>query len=448
MNINFNQVTSINVKQEPTKKNRNVASSNKENEFSYSMENSLNENKSLTSKEDNENNKDKIPGENKEDKKKNLESLLYFVNFISSDNVDYEENIFDFNKDLLDSSMDISSEGIGDVLKAVGMSKEKIENGIIPKGDILEHISTNNIKFKDVIGNLNLNNNVSVDKINLDIPTTEMININFEVNGELNNSLEIDGEVENTEFENESLENILDSRELLNNIKNHLTKEVNKINKSDNSETSDLNNNINNENKMNIKPINSQEILNIKTKNQSPENILKEISGESDLKNNFMMQFVNNIRTVDAKEFQEIYSKNLNTNTKIDFVKDFIDSVQYMKDNNKSEMIVKLNPEQLGKMDIKYETVKDSVRLMITVENKEALKIMTNVIVDIKNMIKENHQINLENIQVDLNQFGFDSNEGNNNKGEGNSKKGNNTIKIEDEEKNSESKDLRSGILV
>ena len=146
---------------------------------------------------------------------------------------------------------------------------------------------------------------------------------------------------------------------------------------------------------------------------------------------------------------KEVIEKTIDATDTTKFVKEFIESIKYMSTNNKSEMIVRINPEHLGKMDIKYEVVKDAVRLMIRVENAEALKLIDNTIIDIKHMIRENHQINLDNIHVDLQQFEFNSDNHNSRQNEGqDNQKSKNSIKIEDEEIIKDEKNLRSGILV
>ncbi|EIA21842.1 Putative flagellar hook-length control protein [Candidatus Arthromitus sp. SFB-2] len=145
-------------------------------------------------------------------------------------------------------------------------------------------------------------------------------------------------------------------------------------------------------------------------------------------------------------------NKVLDSSNHQKFVKEFIENIEYMSSNNKNQMIVKLNPDHLGRMDIKYEVVKDNIRLMIKVENQDAVKFMETTILDIRNMIKEVHNINLENIQVDLQEFGFNPNDGRGNKDSDNSNSSTSktpTIKIEDEGiNNDDNRDLRKGILV
>lgn len=389
MNVNLNQFTSMNTKQEPVKANKTQRSNNREDRFSYSMEKSLNslKNKKTSSKKNdikddkrvNRDKDDKYDKDDKDDEKEELKSLLYLIDFINSDTND-GKNIFDIDG----SDIEIDEDILANMLSKLGVDMDKINAKKISREELLEGLAQDKLAFEKIIEELNL------------FKDTKMMN----------------------------------DKELLNNIKNEIS---NKINNLENNSMSSLK---------------SQEHFNSLNMDKSANNILKEISGDGGLNNNINMQFLDNIRNIDSKNFEEIYSQNLNTNINTKFVEEFIDSIKYMRDNNKTEMIVKLNPESLGKMDIKYESVKDSVRLLITVETQEALKIMTNSINDIKNMIKENHQVNLDNIQVDLNQFGFNSDDQNSNSNKNNNEKSKNTIRIDDEEVKIDNKDVRSGVLV
>ena len=439
MNVNLNQFTSMKTKKESINKKRPYDTiKNLENNFSKSMEKSLNslnkESEHVKAKNNNiEKPFNKIKDNNKNSQK--IDKNTYDIN--NSENMEIQEN-----------DIEVQESENKDELKKVDSKKQDEEKELKNLLYIINFIYSNDTKDKKNI--FDLNNNQIGEEIDVNIISDLLSKIGVDIN-KINSKNVSKEEItslltgENTAFENvlEELDlgYMLDNQQLLNNIKNEISK---KLSTNSNLETETLN--VTED--LKIPEMKPQEHMNPSTTND--KNILKEISGDSDLNNNYNMQFLDNIRNIDSKNFENVYANNLNTRVTTKFVREFIDSIKYMQDNNKSQMIVKLNPEHLGKMDIKYETVKDQIRLIIRVENEESLKIMNNAITDIKNIISETHEINLENIQVDLNQFQFNEDNQNNSRNDNNESKSKNTLKINDEDNKIESKnkDLRSGILV
>lgn len=350
--------------------------------------------------------------------------------FLPQENLIINKNAYVKNSYVPELNLDSNSEKIlvdNDFMKKIlgelGIDKNQIDFGSIDKVEFAQKILSNSDGFKFLI-----KNTISDFKKN-DVDFVK--NVNQILDGG----------------------KLLNSGELLQNIKNEISQKINRV---ENFESPRVNQNVGQpetKNFVEIKNLNS--ISEIKNHSKS-DNILEEISGlnkEND--KNFENYLVNNVRTHDLNIDVEVFHKAIDTTVQTKFVKEFVESIDYMKTNNKTEMILKLNPEHLGKMDIKYEVVKDNVRLMIRVEKVEALKILDSTITDIKNMIRENHQINLDNIQVDLKEFTFNSN------GQGSSQNKNYNenrnqnpqsfnLKLEDEEIPEEIKkqNLRSGILV
>lgn len=320
----------------------------------------------------------------------------------------------------------------------------------------------NDVSLMFIFNQLFINDNFDNNKVNLDnVNKDELIQNIFKNNDTLNSLVkDIVSDFENSDMDfvnniNKIFENgkFLTSDQLLKNIKNEISQ---KINKSEVNDLELIKNNIDHFNNSDSEIKNLNSISEIKTSFDKSENILKEISGTvKEIDKNFENFLVNNMRSNNLNSEIGVFHKVIDTTVQTKFVKEFVESINYMNTNNKSEMIIKLNPEHLGKMDIKYEVVKDNVRLMIRVEKVEALKFIDNLVGDIKNMIKENHQINLDNIHVNLQEFGFSSNnqQGSNqknNKQEDNKSVQAINLKLEDEENSydKEKKNLRSGILV
>lgn len=438
MNVNLNNLNASISKQDSVKQTKNNDNEKKSSSFEESLNDSLNSvdknkdlNKSVSKIINNENefkvNEDGISDENLEI----LKGIVCLLNLVCNEKIDNNENVFNFKDNLeinfseegslnLFSENNIDENALSKILYNLGIDQNKIDLKNISKGEVVQKILDNSEGFKMIIKN-------------------EISQFDEENLGE--NILKfLDSE------------NFLTDKELLNNIKNEISTKINgamseKVS-NENVEYEKINvlNQVENLNTVDeFKKLNSNS--DIKNDTTNIENILKEISGEVELDKNIESYFVDTLRNSDLPK--EIIEKTIDATDTTKFVKEFIESIKYMSTNNKSEMIVRINPEHLGKMDIKYEVVKDTVRLMIRVENAEALKLIDNTIVDIKHMIRENHQINLDNIHVDLQQFEFNSDNQNSRQNEGQDKhKSKNSIKIEDEEIIKDEKNLRSGILV
>ena len=437
MNVNLNNLNASISKQDSVKQTKNNDSEKKSSSFEESLNdslNSVNKNKDLNknvSKINNENefkiNEDSISDENLE----TLESIVYLLNLVCNEKIDNNENVFNFNDNLeinfseegslnLFSENNIDENALSKILYNLGVDQNKIDLKNISKGEVVQNILDNSEGFKMII-----KNEISqFDEENLDENILKFLDS----------------------------ENFLTDKELLSNIKNEISTKINRAisekvsNENVEHEKINVLNQVENLNTVDeFKKLNSNS--DIKNDTTNIENILKEISGEVELDKNIESYFVDTLRNSDLPK--EIIEKTIDATDTTKFVKEFIESIKYMSTNNKSEMIVRINPEHLGKMDIKYEVVKDAVRLMIRVENAEALKLIDNTIIDIKHMIRENHQINLDNIHVDLQQFEFNSDNQNSRQNEGqDNQKSKNSIKIEDEEIIKDEKNLRSGILV
>lgn len=437
MNVNLNNLNASISKQDSVKQTKNNDSEKKSSSFEESLNdslNSVNKNKDLNknvSKINNENefkiNEDSISDENLE----TLESIVYLLNLVCNEKIDNNENVFNFNDNLeinfseegslnLFSENNIDENALSKILYNLGVDQNKIDLKNISKGEVVQNILDNSEGFKMII-----KNEISqFDEENLDENILKFLDS----------------------------ENFLTDKELLSNIKNEISTKINRAisekvsNENVEHEKINVLNQVENLNTVDeFKKLNSNS--DIKNDTTNIENILKEISGEVELDKNIESYFVDTLRNSDLPK--EVIEKTIDATDTTKFVKEFIESIKYMSTNNKSEMIVRINPEHLGKMDIKYEVVKDAVRLMIRVENAEALKLIDNTIIDIKHMIRENHQINLDNIHVDLQQFEFNSDNQNSRQNEGqDNQKSKNSIKIEDEEIIKDEKNLRSGILV
>lgn len=434
MNVNLNNFNASISKQDSVKQTKNNENEKKSSSFEESLNNSLNpvdknrdSNRSVSKITNNENesevNEDGISDENLE----TLESsIIYLLNLVCNEKTDNKEKFFNFKDNLetnfseeeslnLFSENNIDENALYRILYNLGVDQNRIDLKNISKSEVVQKILDNSEAFKMIIRN--------------EISQFDERDINENILKFLDS------------------EKFLTDKELLNNIKNEISAKINRaVSEKVSNENVNVLNQVENLNTVDeLKKLNSNSYIKNDTVNS--ENILKEISGEIELDKNIENYFVDTIRNSDLSK--KIMEKTIDATDTSRFVKEFIENIKYMSTNNKHEMIVRINPDHLGKMDIKYEFVKDTVRLMIRVENAESLKLIENTIVDIKNMIRENHQINLDNIHVDLQQFEFNSDNQNSRQNEGqDNHKSKNSIKIEDDEIIKDEKNLRSGILV
>lgn len=355
----------------------------------------------------------------------NLEIIFLVMDIVHDDVVlnddkiekpsSFSENIFErvsSNSDLKRSRVE---KFLSDFFQSIGFDKNKIESNNITKDEVVKQIFANEKKFDKFI-------------------KTEILKIdkNFFVD-----DVKDDGK------------NILNDKQLFINVKNEVAHKINQ-NKYDQNK----HNQTNEPKNIHIKEqlYDKITILN-KPNNKILDDVqfLKEISMDKNVvERSIENYFVDTIRTSDVRMDDPIKTIDIKDSEK--FVKEFIESINYMKTNNKTEMVVKLNPDHLGRMDIKYEFTKESVRVVMKVENRKALELIENKIADIKLIVKENNQINLENIHVELQQYNQNSNSGggngrNQNQNPNHDKEKMN-LKIDDDGSEKDDNDLRSGVLV
>ncbi len=486
-NLNCGVVKQNGVKQS----NKNVKNDSEISNFKDSFNESIN-----LQDQDSSNIKQKIEPKNHvetlydsldEADKQSLQVILSILNILGSEEIDVQRNFFEFNEDFVigeneeNNNVELDNTKLIRDMSRVEVYSEKMKNSRLI--DFEHELSNSDLKFSDYnftaekIQNKNLTD-IDLDNSNQEVMKNILVEIGFDLNKieskDISNQEIIQRIMGNIEgfkslvknefdkigennFGNQLLEEInfegflLEDKELVKNIENEINIKLNtKLNTEISIDYSRDSNNIIDRKFENASNLN--DVRKIGDKINNDDAILKEISGDVQINKNIDNYFVNVFRN-NSGEIQNLsLNKVLDSSNHQKFVKEFIENIEYMSSNNKNQMIVKLNPDHLGRMDIKYEVVKDNIRLMIKVENQDAVKFMETTILDIRNMIKEVHNINLENIQVDLQEFGFNPNDGRGNKDSDNSNSSTSktpTIKIEDEGiNNDDNRDLRKGILV
>lgn len=354
---------------------------------------------------------------------KNIDALLsLFLN----DNP--EQNNLDLK---IINNMDFSVEGIEGEDSLLNIEDTHIQNILMDIGISQDQIDSNNITYSDIIDKVVENSDTfkaSLRKeINNLVPDNDLLD-------------DLIGDIDEI--------NVLDSKDMLNNIKNEIKHMLNKSVGNNTEGVQNLNGQVNHLNNLdNISVMNNAHLMRSREDN-SVDSLIDKINNQ-DIGINPNIQFDNVIRS-NSTNLDEVVS--VRVVNRVELVNDFIESLDYMSTNNKTEMIVKVNPDHLGKMDIKYEVVKDQIRLNIKIENRDVAKMMESVVQDIKSIIKETHSINLDNIHVNLEQSTFGYNEqrenSQNRHNDDTFKINSPNIRIDEEENIDKNNDLKRGILV
>lgn len=131
-------------------------------------------------------------------------------------------------------------------------------------------------------------------------------------------------------------------------------------------------------------------------------NLLKDIIGEKEINKDFTKSFMINQSLIDSNVTSQVQgSENLIAN-KSTIVQDIIKSVKFMENNNMKELIVKINPKELGQIVITLVLEADKMNAKIMANNKEAYSLLNSNLKDLKNGLSD---VNLKVDQVQVGIF-------------------------------------------
>ena len=142
----------------------------------------------------------------------------------------------------------------------------------------------------------------------------------------------------------------------------------------------------------------------------------------------FMNQF-ENVKTVDISKV-EVSNITINKNN---FDVDVIKNIKYMETNSIKDLIVKMNPKELGEITIKLTIESGVMKASITAQNKDTYNLLNTNIQDISDRLK-NMDIKIHSLDIGIYEdstfFKKDSNGKNNNGTQNNNGGQNNNLKI------------------
>lgn len=133
---------------------------------------------------------------------------------------------------------------------------------------------------------------------------------------------------------------------------------------------------------------------------KSDDGILKNLLSDNNDKisrvTNFMTQF-NNLK-VDSNTVSDLEKVVINKNT---VGNDMIKALKYMQTNNKTDLVVKINPKELGEVVIKITMEAGAMKASINAANKEAYSLLNSNLSDITSKL-QNNDIKIQDLSLNL----------------------------------------------
>jgi len=126
------------------------------------------------------------------------------------------------------------------------------------------------------------------------------------------------------------------------------------------------------------------------------KNLLSDNNDKISRVTNFMSQF-NNMK-VDNNAVSDLENLVINKNT---IGTDMIKALKFMQTNNKTDLIVKINPKELGEVVIKITMESGAMKASINAANKEAYNLLNSNLTDITNKL-QNTDIKIQDVSLSL----------------------------------------------
>lgn len=171
-----------------------------------------------------------------------------------------------------------------------------------------------------------------------------------------------------------------------------------------------------------------------------------ELNNELDLVNTINISKNNS----DIK-FEEVYIRQSDIRQGY-MTKDIVQTVKYLKNNNLEELSVKMNPKELGEININLLKIDGEEKCVITLSNEDTFNLLKDNINEIKNHLSS-LDIKVKEIYIEIrsdnqNNFSDSLNENSNKNNNKEEKKNNNKIIIEDVDNYLDNDDTNINLLV
>lgn len=362
----------------------------------------------------------------------------------------YQEDVKLENSNIISDLKTVFNNEVNYELNNVSLSEEQVEliNENVKKLSGVYFEKSNEIIVNEV---KNLKNN-NIDNVYLEQRVGEYLSI--EKNGFIDERIKYIKEVMNAIENNSDLNSIKSNASLLN-IISELRDEINSYSSNDRVIENEIiiNSNINNEDILKLEDLEltfNKDIIseNIKIENEVDNelNILNKIAFDEVKSriviNNNQVKKVNIELVINNKDdflndidsdFKEqnidtiLNFNNIATNSYTDkntaikqpqnirngyITQDIVEAINYLNTNNIEELSVKMNPEDLGEINVKLIKTKSEEKCIITLSKEESFNLIKENINEIKTHLS-NLEINMKEISVEIksnNQNGFSDN--------------------------------------
>lgn len=127
------------------------------------------------------------------------------------------------------------------------------------------------------------------------------------------------------------------------------------------------------------------------------KNLLSDSNDKISRVTTFMSQLNNNMK-VDNNAITDVQKLVINKNT---VGTDMIKALKYMQTNDMKDLIVKINPKELGEVIIKVTMEAGAMKASISTANKEAYNLLNSNLLDITNKL-ENNDIKIQNLSLNI----------------------------------------------
>jgi len=156
----------------------------------------------------------------------------------------------------------------------------------------------------------------------------------------------------------------------------------------------------------------------------SEEKFLKSLLGENkdDMKISKAVSFMNQFESIKTGDTVKVQAPNLVIN-KSSLEVDIIKSVKFMEINNIKDLVVKMNPKELGEITIKLTVESGIMKANISAQNKETFNLLNQNMQEISDRLK-NMDIKIQSLDINIYEdstfFAKDSSDRNNNESQNN----------------------------
>ena len=294
----------------------------------------------------------------------------------------------------------IKSNGITNKIKELGLNEEEINNIISKINQKIEVTKNSTSGIKKEIQIINIITEI-MDKIKAIILNEKKFNNKtleeFNTNNNLSLKLDkIQGSEDSLEMSDE-LEVLSSYRLSALKSKSINSQGINMVNKENSFMNEEIKNKYLDTLVQFVEVIDNSATTNkeIQIKKGGAETNINNTDNELNIVNNILITKNNNVTEVK----EEIVHQQVIRSEYIS--EDFVQTIKYLKVNNKEEINVKMNPKDLGELNIKILKSNNEEKIVITLDNEETFNLVKENVYEIKNHLNS-LDINIKTVVVEM----------------------------------------------